>query len=323
MNTPYDNIHPTSFKTRAFGFFLAGFVHVLIVLLFAVSGGSSSPEPAQPAEISNVSCRYIEDGRLYKMDVPAADWQAAEEIICGARYRDVRLGALLAEGARLLLANPSTNQILLAQRESCSCSSQDHVPVLQDIGIVEAPRLGAEAPKTVMPRIFNAPEPTEQNSITTNNPENKRKKVEDKPTKPQLDLNSLVNAANSYDPARPVSDVDPGGSPDGSRLSKSATGSGDPYLQKIKAKLDNSMNAPASIPKSQLAKLKARANIMVGDGGVLWKWEFTAKSGNDAFDKMVEATLKQFMLAGTSRFAPPPDNWKNKMIPIIVDGSSI
>ncbi len=324
MKTPYDNLHPTSFAARAFGIFLAVVVHVLIAALFAVSSGSSSPEPAQAAEPSTISCRYIEEGRLFKMDVPAQNWQAAEEVICGARYRDVRLGALLAEGARLLLANSSTNQILLAQRESCSCSAQDQVPVLQDIGIVEAPRLGAETPKTVMPRIFNAPEETQKNSITTSNPQNKRKNTEEKQVKPQqADLNALINAANSYDPARPVSDVDPGGSADGSRLSRSATGSGNPYLQKIKAKLDNSMNAPASIPKSQLVKLKARANIMIGDGGVLWKWEFTAKSGNDAFDKMVETTLKQFMITGSSRFAPPPDEWKNKSIPIVVDGSSI
>lgn len=320
--TTYENLHPTSMGARAFGIFVALFVNVGIFSLVAFSGGSSTTEPAQAAEISTVFCRYIEEGQLYQMDVPAADWQAAEEVVCGSRFRDIRLGGLLVEGAKLLLANPSTNQILLAQRESCSCSNEDEVPVLQDIGIVEAPRLGAEIRKTALPRILNTPEPSAQNTITTNKT-NTPKQKDDKPVKKAPSLDDLLNAANNFDEARPISDVDPGGSADGSRLSKSATGSGDPYLQKVKAKLDNSMNAPASIPKAQLSKLKARANIMIGDGGVLWKWEFTSKSGNPAFDKMVETTLKQFMLSGTMRFSNPPANWKNKLIPIVVDGGSI
>ena len=51
--------------------------------------------------------------------------------------------------------------------------------------------------------------------------------------------------------------------------------------------------------------------------------DFVKKSGNDAFDKMIEMTLKQFMMGGNKRFTSPPDQWKLKRIGIVVDGSDI
>lgn len=291
-----------------------------IFLLIALSSGSSEPLPPSEA-VNTVFCRYIENGKLYQFEITAQDWQAAEERVCGSQYRDVRLGALLQEGTRLLLVSPDTHPLLLAQRESCSCSSDDKVPVLRDIGIIEAPRIGAETRKTALPRIFNAPEPTVENTISTTKSDAPKPK-NDKKAEKDTSLQDLLNAAQ-YDPSRPVSDVDPGGSADGSRLSKSATGQGDPYLQKVKARLDNTMNAPAAIPKAELKKLKANVTIVIGAGGILTKWDFTKKSGNAAFDKMIEMTLKQFMLTGSMRFPDPPDKFKYQTIPVVVDGSSI
>lgn len=296
-------------------------VHSVIFAIFALGSNSSQTE-VQEGEETTVFCRYIESGRLFQTEVRARDWQDAEERVCGAQYRGIRLAPLLREGARLVL-NGDAHPLLLAQRESCSCSSEERVPILQDVGIVEAPRLGAETRKTALPRIINTPEPTKANTVTTQKmakspDKDKKEKTSKKPT-----LDDLFNAASDFDDARPVSDVDPGGSPDGSRLSKSAVGKGDPYLQKIKAKLDNTMNAPASIPKSQLQKLSARIWIKVGDNGSVWAWDFVKKSGNAAFDKMIETTIKQYMIGGSLRFAPPPEQWRIQMIPINVDGRDI
>ncbi len=322
MNNPNANIHPASASERFLGITVSILANAAIFAMVALSSGSSETQAA-PVEMSKVFCRYIEGGKLFQFDLPAPDGQAAEESVCGSQYRDVRLGAPLVEGARLLLSSPDENAILLAQRESCSCSSEDKVPILQDIGIVEAPRIGAETRKTALPRIFNAPEPTVENTIsTTKSPTTKPKTDTKKPDK-DTSLQDLLNAANSYDPSRPTSDVDPGGSADGSRLSNSATGKGDPYLQKVKARLDNTMNAPAGIPSAELKKLKANLTIVIGAGGVLTKWDFTKKSGNASFDKMIEMTLKQFMLTGSMRFPDPPDKFKYQMIPVVVDGSSI
>ena len=232
----------------------------------------------------------------------------------------IRLAPLLHEGAKLIL-DGDNHPLLLAQRESCSCSSEERVPILQDIGIVEAPRLGAESRKTALPRIINTPEPSKANTVTTQKTAKSPDKKDKTSKKPSLD--DLLNAASNFDDARPTSDVDPGGSPDGSRLSKSATGKGDPYLQKIKAKLDNTMNAPASIPKSQLQKLSAKIWIKVGDNGTVWAWDFVKKSGNAAFDKMIEMTIKQYMMGGTLKFATPPEQLRLQMIPINVDGRDI
>ncbi len=321
MANPNLNPHALGTKNQVLSVFVSVVVNTTLALLIVLSSGSSSEVP-QPVEENAIFCRYIEDGRMYQFEMQAPDWQTAEETVCGSHYRDVRLGSLLVEGARLLLTDASNNLVLHAQRESCSCSGKDDVPVLQDIGIVEAPRLGAEVKKTALPRILNTPEPAAQNTITTQKTDTPKPKTE-KPVKKTPSIDDLLNAANNFDEARPVSTDDPGGSVDGSRLSNSATGQGDPYLQKVKAKLDNSMNAPASIPKQTLKKLKTKVWIQIGDGGILWKWDFVKKSGDDAFDKMVETTLKQFMLQGTSRFANPPDTWKNKQIPVTVDGSLI
>ena len=140
-------------------------VHGIIFAVVALSSNSSQPE-VQTAEETSVFCRYIESGRLFQTEVRAKDWQDAEERICGAQYRGIRLAPLLHEGAKLIL-DGDNHPLLLAQRESCSCSSEERVPILQDIGIVEAPRLGAETRKTALPRIINTPEPSKANTVTT------------------------------------------------------------------------------------------------------------------------------------------------------------
>ncbi len=293
-------------------------VHVGIAAVVLLSTGSEAPKQNQNVTKNAIFCRYIENGRLFRLEVDAKDWQEAEEKTCGAQLADVRMPPLLAEGARLIL-DGDAHPVLLAQRESCSCSDRENIPILKDVGIVEAPRLGAETRKTALPRIINTPEPSADNTVTTQ----KTQKKDDRPRKKAPTLDELLNAASTFDEARPVSDVDPGGSADGSRLSKSATGQGDPYLQKVKAKLDNTMNAPASIPKSQLQKLSAKIWIKIGDNGTVWSWDFVKKSGNAAFDKMIDMTIRQFMMGGSLRFASPPQNWRLQTIPILVDGSDI
>lgn len=295
-------------------------VHCALFAIILLSSGSQSPsEQNNPQPQNDIFCRYIENGRLFQFSVKADNWQKAEDIVCGAQYRGVRFPPLLAEGAHLILSD-ETHPLLLAQRISCSCSDKEIVPVLQDVSIVEAPRLGAETKRTALPRIINTPPPAAENTVTTKKTD---KKTDDKPRKKTPSLDDLLNAASDFDEARPISDKDPGGEKDGSRLSKSAVGKGDPYLQKIKAKLDNTMNAPASIPKSQLKNLSAKIWIKIGDNGTVWAWDYVKKSGNAAFDKMIEMTIKQFMMGGAMRFAAPPEMWRLQTVPITVDGSDI
>ncbi|MBO5752146.1 MAG: TonB C-terminal domain-containing protein [Proteobacteria bacterium] len=320
MSAEYrDTRHKPTAAERFFSILVTILVHGGILVLVALSSGSEPIEQVK-TEGEKIFCRYIDNGRLFQVEIEAADWQEAEEQVCGSHRRDVRLSPLLLEGALLILED-TPNAVVLAQRESCSCSKEERVPILQDISIVEAPRLGAETRKTALPRIINTPEPAAANVVTTkNNPEQKKT---EKPRKQTPTLDDLLNAATEFDEARPISDVDPGGSADGSRLSKSATGKGDPYLQKIKARLDNAMNAPASIPKSELQKLSAKLWIKVGDNGTVWSWDFYSKSGNAAFDRMIESTIKQFMMGGNLKFATPPEQWRLQTIPFTVEGKDI
>ena len=47
-----------------------------------------------------------------------------------------------------------------------------------------------------------------------------------------------------------------------------------------------------SVPQSQLRKLSAVAWLRVSNDGILTSWGFDKKSGNAAFDNMIEMTLK-------------------------------
>ena len=317
-----DKLHPISPLQKILGAAISIAVNGGLFLLIVLSSGSSEAVGSSSSSVArqNIFCRYIANGRLFQLEVQAVDWQEAEEITCGAHLRDVHLSPGMIEGARLILDKEEL-PLLLAQRESCSCSQEERVPILQDIGIVEAPRLGADTRQTALPRIINTPEPSQDNTVTTNatNPQNKT----DRPQKKSPSIDDLLNAASDFDEARPISDVDPGGSADGSRLSKSTTGKGDPYLQKIKAMLDNNMNAPASIPKSQLQKLSARVWVKIGKDGKVWSWDFYKKSGNAAFDKMIEMTIKQFMMGGSLRFEAPNDQWLLQVIPFVVEGKDV
>lgn len=312
--------HQQSGAETFLGMFVSAVIHTAIFAVFAMSSGSEAEGVSAVQTDNSIFCRYIENGRLFQIEVPAVDWQEAEEKVCGASVKDVRLGPLLLEGARLILDN-SPNRVVYAQRESCSCSDDKNLPILNDLSLVEAPRLGAETKKTALPRIFNAPEESQQNTVTTRRDQPEKRPEKKKEKKPSIE--DLLSAAADYDEARPISDVDPGGSLDGSRLSKSAAGKGDPYLQKLKAKLDNTMNAPAAIPKNELKKLEAIVIMKIGDNGVLWAWNFKRKSGNQAFDNMIKKCMEQFMMNGQMRFAQPPEIWRLKDIQFTVSGKDI
>ena len=186
---PETNRHSRKPTEHLISLIITGIIHAGIFLLFALSSGSESQQ-TESTPANTIFCRYIDNGRFFQVEVSAADWQEAEERICGADMRDVRLGPVLLEGALLILEN-RPNSVIYAQRESCSCSSEEKVPILQDVSIVEAPRLGAETKKTALPRIINTPEPTQANTVTTNKTEKQKK--DEKPAK---------KASTSSDPGR-------------------------------------------------------------------------------------------------------------------------
>jgi outer membrane biosynthesis protein TonB len=295
-----------------------------ILLASQVRSDAMAAQVVAEQSTQSLQCRYIENARLYQLEVTAEDWQAAEAMVCGAKYRNVRVPPLLAMAYAALLSEPEQDAILLAQRESCSCSDGERVPVLQDIGIVQAPRLGTKPKQNALPEIVNRPEAVERNAVDPDaKPQARPETPKKRDTKREVDVNALLDAASVFDDARPSNDRNAAGDPDGSRFSTSATGQGDPYLQKVKAKLDNSMNAPASIPKSELKKLKARIWIKIGATGSIADWDFVSRSGNTAFDGMVERSIKRFALGGDAQFPSPDANWSFKRIQIDVDGSQI
>jgi hypothetical protein len=134
----------------------------------------------------------------------------------------------------------------------------------------------------------------------------------------------MLNA--DFDKFRPETTADKQvGSTDGSVSGQGVTGQGDLYLQHVKAQLDNNMTIPSSIPQSARKNLRARLRILVSDTGYLMKWEWQpgGQSGNDAFDAMIERTLKEFGVGGQRKFKSPPPEYANKFIKVMVDGSQL
>ena len=124
------SIHSTTPLQKLFGMAVSVIVNGGLFLLIALSSGSSESEAPSNAEVTTqkIFCRYIGNGRLYQVEVEASGWQEAEENVCGSHLRDVRLSPLLIEGARLIVEKDEL-PILLAQRESCSCSAEERVPI--------------------------------------------------------------------------------------------------------------------------------------------------------------------------------------------------
>ena len=109
----------------------------------------------------------------------------------------------------------------------------------------------------------------------------KKDKREEK-KKRDVDVNKLLSAVDDFDPNRPANEDE--GVGQGVGLGHwQRRGQRPLYLQKLKAKLDNAMKAPASIPKNELRKLKAKLWIKVGSNGSVWDWKFKRKSGNSSF----------------------------------------
>lgn len=299
------------------GLFVAG-----IALAAGLQDKHSGAEAIEQSELEDIPCRYFTEERLVRATVKAVDWQAAEAEFCGSAFSGVVIPPFLLSGVRAGLSAPDSHPVVLAQRESCSCSDSDELLVMRDIGVVEAPRLGNEPKKRRLPEIINNPEQVDKNVVNTDaktrTPRKKRKKSKDPPK-----FDNLLNAADTFDPARPENDRTATGETWGSKTSTSATGQGDEYLQKVKARIENTMRAPSSIPTSQLKELKARFWIKVGATGSVMDWGWRKKSGNDTFDDMVERSIKRFTLDGGSTFPQPPQVWMLKEINVKVDGSKI
>ena len=57
-------------------------VHTVVFLLFILSSGSENTDTlGNTSEKENIFCRYIENGRMFTVEVSAVDWQDAEEIV--------------------------------------------------------------------------------------------------------------------------------------------------------------------------------------------------------------------------------------------------
>lgn len=282
---------------------------------------------ADAAAAETFHCRYIDQGRFVNVEVEAEDWQSAEKKVCGVEYSDVRVPPLLARGYSHLIDDPASDPFLMAQRESCSCSEDEMPAVLENVALVEAPKLGTKKKQRALPRIVNNPEKIEHNAVNPDiDPKPRKKKKEPKRKRKKRhepDLDKLKkHFSENPDEARPTNQDQETGVEWGSRSGK-GEGKGPLFLQKVKAKLDNHMRAPSSIPKSQLKGMKARATIKIGANGKIWSWSFRSKSGNKAFDDMVERTLKRFEISGDLGFPAPPEGYVLKPIPIKVDGSRI
>lgn len=280
------------------------------------------------------NCRWMAQGRFHQIEVKAKTWQAAEAQACGTQFRDVRLPPLVSRGYGAMIGDPDRDPFLLAQRESCSCSEgQMPPPLLQDV-LIEAPKLGTQEKQQALPRIENNPEEVERNVVAPDikpvprkeepKPPEEPKKEEPKPKKKvhEPNLDELLKRSENFDEARPANQDAETGVEWGSKNSK-GPGAGDLYLQKLKARLDNSMQAPSSIPRTELSGLKAQITIRIGANGKIWGWSWRSKSGNDAFDAMIERTVKRYEVGGDASFPDPPQEWLLKDIPIKVDGSSI
>ena len=63
--------------------------------------------------------------------------------------------------------------------------------------------------------------------------------------------------------------------------------------------------------------------ISIRNNGKVWNWAFVSKSGEPAFDKMIDMTLKQFMVGGNYSFTKPPANWELQQISITVEGKDM
>ncbi len=271
-------------------------------------------------------CHYRKGKVRIQEEVLAPDRLAAEDSYCGVRHAGVVVPPLLMDSYLTALGDDDANPIVRSQRESCSCN--DEMEIIQDIDLVVPPKLGQTQVEKKLPRIANQREASHKETVNPDvkppptppkEPEKKPEKIERAPSK-----NPALSVPD-FDQFRPENEDKQIGSEDGSVSGSGVTGQGDPYLQHVKAQLDNNMVIPSTIPPSARKGLRAKVRIFIDASGYLMKWEWMpgGQSNNDAFNMMIERTLKDFGIGGARRFKAAPPEHQNKWISITVDGGRL
>jgi hypothetical protein len=298
------------------------------------SGGVASmltQDATATAEDEAFNCHYRRGKERVREEVKAPDRLAAEDAFCGVRHAGVVVPPLLMQSYLTALNNDDdANPIVRSQRESCSCD--DEIEIIQEIDLIVPPKLGQTEVEKKLPRIANQREATIRDVVNPDakppkapppkEPEKKPEKVDRTPPKnPSLDVPDF----SDFDQFRPENTDKQIGSTDGSVSGSGVTGQGDPYLQHVKAQLDNNMTIPSTIPSSARKNLRARIRILINDTGYLLKWEWQpgGQSNNEAFDLMIDRTLKDFGIGGQRKFKQPPPEHLNKWIKVTVDGGQL
>ena len=77
---------------------------------------------------------------------------------------------------------------------------------------------------------------------------------------------------------------------------------GDPYILQLVDQIGSAWTVPTTVTDAQLAKLTAVACLTISESGTLSSYEIVRPSGNEEFDRSVDATLYAI-----KQLPPPPD----------------
>lgn len=285
--------------------------------------GASSPAVEEDA-LKEITCSWAEGKQRREEKVMALDEFAAEEAVCGLEYANVTIPPLLRDGYTLLTSVDSDEPLMRSQRESCSCG--ERLQVLPNIELVVPPKLGEKPEEKKLPRKANRREEEQENVVDVKKKATEKPKPKPKPEKEKKisrkpkPLNPLADA--TFNDNIPENEDKMVGEKFGSH-SGEGKGRGPIYLQKLKGQLDRAMTMPASIRTSERKKLKVKVQVVIGSNGVITKKSILSRSGNKAFDNMVEAVINNYGITGRQRLPAPPPEWQNKWITFTVDGKGV
>ena len=77
---------------------------------------------------------------------------------------------------------------------------------------------------------------------------------------------------------------------------------GDPYILQLVDQVGSAWTVPTTLTDAQLAKLTAVVCLTISEWGTLSSYEIVQPSGNEDFDRAVDATL-----SAIKQLPPPPD----------------
>lgn len=237
----------------------------------------------------------------------------------------ISLAANAAFGAGILYASSSSdtsNRPVAAEEEPKQIT--EIYEVLPSVEIIKPPKLGQKPPEQEIVKISNQPPPPPPKVDPKAKPPQTPPPSPPPKTDRQAPQNPVFSTDNQFDKYRPPNANTQTGAEDGSKSGQNHIGQGDPYLQHIKAQLDNNMVIPSTIPPSARKTLRAQIRVIISTNGqIMWEWMPGGLTANDAFNDMVTRTLNDFRLGGPHRFKPPPAERTGTWISITVDGSRI